>query len=178
MQEGVRRVSMKLMNVTPDKLPDELLQQITETVASHPVSEAHEAAGQPYYCKSNVLSGRDGNQLECQQSRLVHVGRAARAVQAFIETFIRPGCVHITVDAALLPGEERSRLLAGGAEAVAQRLLQLGGWQEGGGGEGSPWAEEMLVSCRGYVPRALCRAGLIALSRACCRELHCRASSP
>ena len=71
--------------------------------------------------------------------------------QAFVETFVRPGCAHVIVNAALLPAGQRERLRASGAAGVADSLLRLGGWQgasSGGSsstGAGAAWAGDMVV---------------------------------
>ena len=71
--------------------------------------------------------------------------------QAFVETFVRPGCAHVIVNAALLPAGQRERLRASGAAGVAESLLRLGGWQgasSGGSsstGAGAAWAGDMVV---------------------------------
>lgn len=58
-------------------------------------------------------------------------------VQAFVESFVRPGCTHVTV-AALLGAVERSTLQGAGAKGVAQQLLERN--------SGKLWASDMLVS--------------------------------
>ena len=64
-----------------------------------------------------------------------------------METFVRPGCTHVTV-AALVCTAERDRLYSAGARGLAPQLLQHGGWHEGSS-KGEAWAADMLVSACG-----------------------------
>lgn len=92
------RLSLKLFNITPDQLPDQLRQEVVGLVAADPL---------------------------------------------FVDSFVRPGCTHLTV-VALVGTLDRDKLRQAGAGGIAQRLLQHGGWQDGRMGEA--WAADMLVS--------------------------------
>ena len=61
-----------------------------------------------------------------------------------MDSFVRPGCTHITVS-ALLTAAERQRLADEGSDGLARRLLQSSGWLAHSGAEGDPWAANMLV---------------------------------
>ncbi|GAB4816875.1 hypothetical protein N2152v2_003921 [Parachlorella kessleri] len=73
---------------------------------------------------------------------------------ALVETFVRPGCTHVTIMGLVGPADW-TRLRKLGAQGVASQLLESGGWllpaaaAEAAGGQGAPqgqaWAEEMLV---------------------------------
>lgn len=54
-----------------------------------------------------------------------------------MDSFIRPGCTHVTVMALLCPAEH-DKLCQSGAKGVASQLLQRSG--------GEVWAADMLVS--------------------------------
>lgn len=68
---------------------------------------------------------------------------ACPLLQTFVQSFLRPGCTHITVYATVSVAE-REAILKAGAAKLAQQLLQRGGWLDGCLGQ--HWAADMLVS--------------------------------
>jgi hypothetical protein len=66
-------------------------------------------------------------------------------VQIFVDSFVRPGCTHLTFVAMLCPAD-RERLHREGAQGFAKHLLERAGWLGAGPSSGGQaWASDMLV---------------------------------
>ncbi|GAB4813349.1 hypothetical protein N2152v2_000395 [Parachlorella kessleri] len=113
-QDSIVRLSLKIFDSSPDRLPPHVLQEVVNLVSADPV---------------------------------------------FVDSFVRPGCTHITVS-ALLAAAERERLEAEGCASLTRRLLQCSGWLANAGAEGEPWAANMLIQLGSQV--AVVRQGRLA----------------